>query len=100
VPVSAREPAAAAPSGGVCARWAARRLAVEAACRFAAGRDRAAGGREGWSTTTAGSSLADDCACAGVTSIIAVNIGNATPSHPAVFQLAVIYSPHRFARDQ
>jgi hypothetical protein len=29
-----------------------------------------------------------------------VNIGNATPSHLAVFQLAVIYSPHRFARDQ
>jgi len=97
VAVSARAPAAA--SRFVYARWAARRLAVDAASRFGAGRERTAGGREGWSTTTAGNSLADDCACAGVISIIAANIGNAAPSHPAVFKPAVISSPHRFARD-
>jgi hypothetical protein len=77
-----------------------RRLAADAACRRGAGRDRAAGGREGWSTTTAGNSRADDCACAGVTSIIAVSIGSAAPSHPAIFKHAFISSPHRFARDQ
>jgi hypothetical protein len=59
--------------------------------------ERAAGGREGWSTTTAGNSRADDCACTGVTSIIAANIGSAAPSHPAVFKHAFISSPHRFA---
>jgi hypothetical protein len=67
---------------------------------FGCGARRAAGGREGWSTTTAGNSRADDCACAGVTSIIAANIGSATPNHPAVFKLAFISSPHRFARDR
>jgi hypothetical protein len=72
----------------------------DAAWRFGAGRDRAAGGREGWSTTTAGNSRVDDCASAGVTSIIAANIGSAAPNHPAVFKHAFISSPHRFARDQ
>lgn len=93
-----RRPAAAAASGVACPRWAARRLAVDTACRLGAGRARVATGREGWSTTTGGSSREDDCACAGVASIIAANTGNAAPSHPALFKHAFIYDPHDFAR--
>jgi hypothetical protein len=92
-----RAPATAAASGVVGARWAARRLAPDAACRLGAGRDRAAAGRTGWSTTTGGSSREGACACAGVTSIIAASTGSAAPNHPAVFKHALIYDPHRFA---